>query len=82
MNTYRNPASGREHGEYTWCAACQRADQTTAWERSVWACPHCGGVARDARPWEDVQEHNPGYPHAPEAQSLYLWDGAPPAAPG
>ena len=73
MEGRRNPASGKEHGEHTWCAACERVSRTAAWDQSLWSCPHCGGTARDARLWEEVRLVSPSYPEAPAPGERYPW---------
>lgn len=73
MERFTNPANGRVHGEYTWCSACQRAERTEEWDRGIWVCPHCQGIARDGRPWEDVRNVCPTYPLTPTRQETYSW---------
>lgn len=73
MGGFRNPVTGREHGDYTWCAICERAGRTDSWNIGLWSCPYCGGIARDGRPWEEVRRVHPAYPEEPEPGSAYRW---------
>jgi hypothetical protein len=73
MEVDENPVTGRTHGEFTWCANCQRVGLTHAWNVGIWCCPYCGGIARDARPWEEVRKVHPAYPERPDPGASYPW---------